>query len=110
MDRCTESHNEYETKENIWSHEENGEHGSTRSPNHNHESFDGHSEIAEPGSGKSTSSSSDVFEDAATPHTFEKSMPCLADESLFISPDLYLFFEASLPNIVKGCQWVLLYR
>ncbi|KAL3828294.1 hypothetical protein ACJIZ3_017096 [Penstemon smallii] len=69
---------------------------------------------SEPGSGssgRSTSSSSDIFEDATTPHTFAKfiPMPHLLDESFFISPDLYRFFESSLPNIVKGCQWVLLY-
>ncbi|KAL7118822.1 hypothetical protein ACP275_02G025100 [Erythranthe tilingii] len=87
LDRYAECDNGYETKENITSHEEN----------------------KEPGSGTSTSSSSDVFEDFASPHSFEKSMPSQVEESVFISPDLYQFFEASLPNIVKGCQWVLLY-
>lgn len=66
-------------------------------------------ENGEPGSGTSTSGSSDTFEDFMTPHAFEKTMPSLMDESFFISPDLYRFFEAALPNIVKGCQWVLFY-
>ncbi|KAL5996875.1 hypothetical protein ACLOJK_007798 [Asimina triloba] len=30
-------------------------------------------------------------------------------ESSFISPDLYEFLHSCIPNIVKGCQWVLLY-
>lgn len=107
LDIYTECDNEYETKEIIKSHEENGELG----PNHNHESFGTRSDnVKEPGSGTSTSSSFDLFEDFATPHAYEKSMPNLTEESVFISPDLYQFFEASLPNIVKGCQWVLLYR
>ncbi|KAL3620650.1 hypothetical protein CASFOL_036134 [Castilleja foliolosa] len=67
-------------------------------------------ENGEPGSGTSSSNSSDdVFEDAATPHTFGKPVPRFLDESIFVSQDLYQFFEASLPNIVKGCEWVLLY-
>ncbi|KAG8368262.1 hypothetical protein BUALT_Bualt15G0027000 [Buddleja alternifolia] len=113
LDTYTEGNNEYETKENIKSHEENGK---------NHQLSNSHLENEEPGSGTSTSSGSDVFEDSATPNTFEKksmpslmddfeekAMPSLMDESLFISRDLYQFLEASLPNIVKGCQWVLLY-
>lgn len=92
LDR-TESYDEFETKENSG-------HDSTRS----------HLENSEPGFRRSTSGDSDLFEDVFTPHSFEKAMPSLVNESLFISPDLYQFFEASLPNIVKGCQWVLLYR
>lgn len=38
-----------------------------------------------------------------------KLIPNLMDQSSFISPDLYEFLQSSLPNIVKGCQWVLLY-
>ncbi|PKI50088.1 hypothetical protein CRG98_029526 [Punica granatum] len=63
----------------------------------------------ETGSGKSTSSS-DVFEEAAEPHSPEKPLRNLMDDSAFILPDLYEFLHSSLPNIVKGCQWVLLYR
>ncbi|KAK6136781.1 hypothetical protein DH2020_029494 [Rehmannia glutinosa] len=95
----TEHNDEFETKDNATFREENGK----------HESFGSHLENGEPGSGTSTSSSSDVFEDVATPRTFEKSIPNFVDDSCFISRDLYQFFEASLPNIVKGCQWVLLY-
>ncbi|PIN09271.1 Oxidation resistance protein [Handroanthus impetiginosus] len=105
LDRYADSDNEYQTNEHARSHEDIG----VPEKNHNHESFGSHLENVEPGSGTSTSSSSDVFEDAATPHSFKKSMARLTDESIFISPDLYDFFEASLPNIVKGCQWVLLY-
>ncbi|KAL6497769.1 hypothetical protein OROHE_027008 [Orobanche hederae] len=94
-----EHNDEHETEENMGFHEENGQ----------PESIGGHVENGEPGSGTSTSNSSDVFEDVSTPHTLEKSCPRLLDESLFVSRDLYQFFEASLPNIVKGCEWVLLY-
>ncbi|GFQ00961.1 oxidation resistance protein 1 [Phtheirospermum japonicum] len=52
--------------------------------------LDSHLENGEPGSGTSSSNSSnDVFEDAATPHTFEKPVPRLLDESIFVSEDLY---------------------
>ncbi|KAK9058422.1 hypothetical protein SSX86_023264 [Deinandra increscens subsp. villosa] len=33
----------------------------------------------------------------------------LTIDSFFISPALYQFLQSSLPNIVKGCRWVLLY-
>ncbi|KAL6517279.1 hypothetical protein OROMI_032980 [Orobanche minor] len=95
-----EHNDEHETEENTGFHEENGK----------PESIGGHVENGEPGSGTSTSNSSDVFEDVSTPHTLEKFCPRLLDESLFVSRELYQFFEASLPNIVKGCEWVLLYR
>ncbi|XP_057788357.1 uncharacterized protein LOC131005401 isoform X2 [Salvia miltiorrhiza] len=98
LDR-TESYDDFEN--------ENSGHGSVRTHNHNHDSFGSQNSV--PDSGRSTSSGSDIFEDVFTPHSFEKSMPSFIDESLFISPDLYNFFEASLPNIVKGCQWVMLY-
>lgn len=61
-----------------------------------------------PSSGRSTSDS-DVFEETMDPPSPEKPMPNLTEESLFIFPDLYEFLQSSLPNIVKGCQWVLLY-
>ncbi|CAA3009219.1 Hypothetical predicted protein [Olea europaea subsp. europaea] len=88
--------------------EENGENGSIRGPSQNNKSSP-HLENGEPGSGRSNCSSTDVFEDAADSYSFEKTMPNLTVESLFISPDLYEFFDSSLPNIVKGCQWILLY-
>ncbi|KAL8139615.1 hypothetical protein V2J09_005636 [Rumex salicifolius] len=53
--------------------------------------------------------SSEMFEDAVKPQNKLKLMPNLTEESTFISPDLYEFLESSLPNIVRGCQWVLLY-
>ncbi|KAF7837422.1 oxidation resistance protein 1 [Senna tora] len=58
------------------------------------------------------SSSLEVFEEAngpQTPTASKKPMVNLTDDSSFISPQLYEFFESCLPNIVKGCQWVLLY-
>ncbi|KAK1413658.1 hypothetical protein QVD17_35434 [Tagetes erecta] len=61
------------------------------------------------GSAGSTSSSSEVFEDATEPNTPMRALIDLTIDSSFISPDLYQFFQSSLPNIVKGCRWVLLY-
>lgn len=63
----------------------------------------------DPASGRSTSGS-DMFEDATDQHSPQKPLPYLMDESVFISPDLHEFLLSSLPNIVKGCQWALLYR
>jgi len=62
---------------------------------------------------RKSSSSSEVFEEAneqQTPNTSKKSRLNLSDDSTFISPALYEFLEICLPNIVKGRQWVLLYR
>lgn len=62
---------------------------------------------------RKSSSSSEVFEEVneqETPNTSKKSQLNLSDDSAFISPELYEFFESCLPNIVKGRQWVLLYR
>lgn len=63
--------------------------------------------------GRSTTCS-DVFEDTISsirpPISKEKSMPNLKDDSSFISSELYEFLQSSLPNLVKGCQWALLYR
>ncbi|KAG1354019.1 oxidation resistance protein 1 [Cocos nucifera] len=39
----------------------------------------------------------------------EEYLSYLSEKSAFISADLFEFFQSSLPNIVKGCQWVLLY-
>ncbi|KAG9445747.1 hypothetical protein H6P81_011875 [Aristolochia fimbriata] len=55
------------------------------------------------------STESDKFEEALGSPSLSKCIPDLADESSFISPDLYEFLQSCLPNIVKGCQWVLLY-
>ncbi|CAN1144889.1 hypothetical protein LINPERPRIM_LOCUS16882 [Linum perenne] len=59
-------------------------------------------------SSQTSSSDSDVFEEASeqqTPRT-----PFLKDGSAFISSDLYEFLISSLPHGVKGNEWVLLYR
>ncbi|XP_057248765.1 uncharacterized protein LOC104908164 isoform X3 [Beta vulgaris subsp. vulgaris] len=53
--------------------------------------------------------SPEMFEDAFEPHSPWKLMPNLTDDSSLINVELYEFLQASLPNIVKGCQWVLLY-
>lgn len=66
-------------------------------------------EYEDPQSARSTSDS-DVFEEAVDPSSPENSMPNLTEDSTFISSDLYEFLQSSLPNIVKGRQWVLLYR
>ncbi|KAH0705057.1 hypothetical protein KY290_009759 [Solanum tuberosum] len=63
----------------------------------------------EPNSARSVASGFEPFEDAPDGDSLEQSMPNLVDDSVFISPDLYDFFQSSLPNIVKGCQWSLLY-
>lgn len=68
--------------------------------------------INEDHTSRRSSSSSEVFEEAKeqqTPNTSRRSRLNLADESTFISPELYEFLETCLPNIVKGRQWVLLY-
>ncbi|XP_021290888.1 oxidation resistance protein 1 isoform X1 [Herrania umbratica] len=56
-----------------------------------------------------SSSDSDEFQEAREQQSPVKSSPNLADESVFINCDLYEFLVSSLPNIVKGRQWVLLY-
>ncbi|KAK7268709.1 hypothetical protein RIF29_21415 [Crotalaria pallida] len=68
--------------------------------------------IGEDQTSRRSSSSSEVFEEAneqQTPKTSKKTLLNLTDDSTFISPELYEFFESCLPNIVKGRQWVLLY-
>ena len=57
-----------------------------------------------------SSSDSDEFQEAREQHSPVKSSTNLSDESVFITCDLYEFLVSSLPNIVKGCQWMLLYR
>ncbi|KAK1379727.1 TLD domain-containing protein 2-like [Heracleum sosnowskyi] len=52
---------------------------------------------------------SDIFEDAIDQHNSGNPMPKLTQESHFLSTELYKFLQSSLPNIVKGCEWVLLY-
>ncbi|XVF62776.1 hypothetical protein PTKIN_Ptkin09bG0035700 [Pterospermum kingtungense] len=56
-----------------------------------------------------SSSDSDEFQEASEQLSPVKASPDLSDESVFITCALYEFLVSSLPNIVKGCQWVLLY-
>lgn len=61
------------------------------------------------GEDEGSTSGSDLFEEATDKHCSDKPLHNLMDDSVFISPDLYEFFHSSLPNLVKGCQWMLLY-
>ncbi|KAJ6790800.1 oxidation resistance protein 1 [Iris pallida] len=47
--------------------------------------------------------------EAPTLHASEEFLSCLTDESSFISANLFEFLYSSIPNIVRGCKWVLLY-
>lgn len=69
----------------------------------------GREENGDQGSEISTSSS-EAFEDAAKPNNTMTAVIDLNIDSFFVSPELYQFLQSSIPNIVKGCQWVLLYR
>lgn len=60
-------------------------------------------------SGRSTSSS-EVFEEATCQSSPEKIVTNLTVDSVLISSDTYDFLLQHLPNIVKGRQWILLYR
>ncbi|GMI64154.1 oxidation resistance 2 [Hibiscus trionum] len=57
----------------------------------------------------SSGTNSEEFQEAREEQSPMKSPPKLSDESVFINYDLYEFLMSSLPNIVKGCQWMLLY-
>lgn len=50
------------------------------------------------------------IEETSPSHGFRNFPSVVEDESSFISTHLFEFLESSLPNLVKGCQWVLLYR
>lgn len=54
-------------------------------------------------SAKVVESGNDYFEGV-------KQMAELTEESSFISANLCEFLHACLPNIVRGCKWILLYR
>ncbi|CAK9139551.1 unnamed protein product [Ilex paraguariensis] len=109
LDSYEECDLKYEKIEAPNAYGEDGDYGSARSTTCEHKgTLSTHEENGDQGSGRSTSDS-EMFEDATDRHSLEKSMPNLTDDSFFISPDLYEFFQSSLPNIVKGCQWVLLY-
>lgn len=52
---------------------------------------------------------SDTLDQCYVPQKMMLSIPDLSDESLFLSDDLCEFVHASLPILVRGCQWILLY-
>lgn len=96
-----EVHNDYKEIPDI--HPDKGENGSIRSSVCvKKETVNADNDNGEP--------TSETFEDAPDRHSFEQSLAYLTTDSVFITPNLYDFFQSSLPNIVKGCQWVLLYR
>ncbi|KAL2921245.1 Oxidation resistance protein 1 [Bienertia sinuspersici] len=68
------------------------------------ESIVPHNGHESPVSARSTCGST-IFEDEFEPENPCKLMPNLTEDSSFISVELYDFLHASLPNIVKGCQW-----
>ncbi|KAE8677633.1 TLD-domain containing nucleolar protein, putative isoform 2 [Hibiscus syriacus] len=55
------------------------------------------------------STDSEEFQVAREEQSPVKAAPKLSDEYVFINYDLYEFLMCSLPNIVKGCRWMLLY-
>ncbi|CAI0383124.1 unnamed protein product [Linum tenue] len=57
---------------------------------------------------RTSSSDSDVYEEASEQQSTPRT-PHLKDGSAFISSDLYEFLMSSLPNMVKGNDWVLMY-
>ncbi|XWS39133.1 hypothetical protein CRYUN_Cryun18bG0023900 [Craigia yunnanensis] len=57
-----------------------------------------------------SSSDSDEFQEAREQHSPVKPSTNLSDESVLITCDLHEFLLSFLPNIVKGCRWMLLYR
>ncbi|XP_050215860.1 uncharacterized protein LOC126666966 [Mercurialis annua] len=70
---------------------------------------DNTSGVNEDGESRRSSSDSDVYEETCEQQTPQSSLPDLMEESSFISLGLYEFLQSSLPNLVKGCQWALLY-
>ncbi|XP_022157946.1 oxidation resistance protein 1 [Momordica charantia] len=74
----------------------------------NKEILDNEEDFDDSFSGRSTSSS-EVFEEATFQPGPLKSVMNLTVDSVLISFDIYDFLLQCLPNIVKGCQWVLLY-
>lgn len=102
-----EVHEDYNEKPHIDPKE--GENGPIRSSVCVKETVNADNDNGEPTSAGSIASGSETFEDAPDRHSFEQSLAYLTTDSVFITPNLYDFFQSSLPNIVKGCQWVLLY-
>lgn len=52
---------------------------------------------------------SNTLDECYVPQKMKQSLPHLSDESSFLSDSLCEFVDASLPTLVKGCQWILLY-
>ncbi|XP_042376416.1 oxidation resistance protein 1-like isoform X2 [Zingiber officinale] len=50
-----------------------------------------------------------MFVDASTRQDPNEYLSYLTVKSTFMSANLFDFFGSCLPNIVKGCQWILLY-
>ncbi|XP_065030645.1 uncharacterized protein LOC135653090 isoform X1 [Musa acuminata AAA Group] len=50
-----------------------------------------------------------VLDETSITHDPSEYLSYLTEKSTFMSADLFEFFQSCLPNIVKGCQWVLLY-
>ncbi|CAI9118044.1 OLC1v1019551C1 [Oldenlandia corymbosa var. corymbosa] len=110
LDRHIESSNGHESHGGYSVHHNNECGGSiSRVVCQKKELINADADNGDPGSARRTGDGSDIFEDARDANGSGRLLPNLTDDSLFVSPDLYEFFESSLPNIVKGCQWVLLY-
>ncbi|MBA0701754.1 hypothetical protein Goari_020405, partial [Gossypium aridum] len=71
--------------------------------------FENKQQMISPRGGGGSSSDSDEFHEAGEQLSPVKGSLNLLDESVFINCELFEFLGSSLPNIVKGCQWVLLY-
>ncbi|KAK8278928.1 hypothetical protein V6Z12_D09G077100 [Gossypium hirsutum] len=71
--------------------------------------FENKQQMISPRGGGGSSSDSDEFHEAGEQLSPVKGSLNLSDESVFINRELFEFLGSSLPNIVKGCQWVLLY-
>ncbi|MBA0557748.1 hypothetical protein Golob_014795 [Gossypium lobatum] len=71
--------------------------------------FENKQQMISPRGGGGSSSDSDEFHEAGEQLSPVKGSLNLSDESVFINCELFEFLGSSLPNIVKGCQWVLLY-
>ncbi|KAJ0967509.1 hypothetical protein J5N97_024426 [Dioscorea zingiberensis] len=57
----------------------------------------------------SSTNGSDGNEEVSPSCDSQEFLSYLAEKSIFINSNLFEFFQSSLPNIAKGCQWILLY-
>ena len=67
-------------------------------------------EEASPSHGSEKFSADVVVEAVSHSHGARSFASAVEEESSFISVPLFEFLESSLPNLVKGCQWILIYR